>query len=154
MQYALIKDGVVQNIIVADESFVSIIRSEWDRVEPLDNNAGIGWGWNNGFIAPPEPPVVPEVKTPDQAKREIVNAVQKRLDVFAQTRNYDGILSACTYANSTVPKFAAEGQYAVNARDAAWATCYQIMAAVQAGQRPMPTVEQVLSELPALAWPN
>lgn len=97
--------------------------------------------------------ILPYVKTPEQIKMEIVDAVQQSLDAFAKTRNYDGILSACTYASSTVPKFAAEGQYAVNARDAAWAACYQIMTAVQGGQRPLPTVEQVLSELPALAWP-
>ena len=83
----------------------------------------------------------------------VTSAVQLRLDDFARTRNYDGILSACTYANSTVPKFASEGQYAVNARDMTWATCYQIMAAVQSNQRPMPTVDQVLSELPTLSWP-
>ncbi len=89
----------------------------------------------------------------EQVIASVTAAVQQRLDAFARTRNYDGILSACTYATSTVPKFAAEGQYAVNARDAAWAACYQIMAAVQGGQRPMPTVEQVLSELPTLKWP-
>lgn len=98
--------------------------------------------------------ILPYVKTPEQIKMEIVDAVQQRLDAFAQTRNYDGILSACTYASSTVPKFAAEGQYAVDARDAAWAACYQIMSAVMEGKRPMPTVEQVLSELPLLNWPN
>ena len=98
--------------------------------------------------------ILPYVKTPEQIKMEIVDAVQQRLDAFARTRNYDGILSACTYASSTVTKFAAEGQYAVNARDATWATCYQIMSAVQEGQRTFPTVEEVLSELPLLSWPN
>ncbi|CAN7345521.1 hypothetical protein LJR074_001975 [Acidovorax sp. LjRoot74] len=90
----------------------------------------------------------------EQVIASVTAAVQQRLDAFARSRNYDSILSACTYATSTVPKFAAEGQYAVNARDASWATCYQIMAAVQAGQRPMPSVEQVLSELPVLDWPK
>lgn len=80
-------------------------------------------------------------------------AVQRRLDDFARTRNYDGILSAATYATSAVPKFAAEGQCAVQARDATWAACYAIMGEVQGGQRAMPTIEQVLSELPTLEWP-
>ena len=80
-------------------------------------------------------------------------AVQQRLDDFARTRNYDGILSAATYATSAVPKFAAEGQYAVQARDATWAACYTIMADVQAGMRAMPSVDDVLAELPALEWP-
>lgn len=95
----------------------------------------------------------------DQAPAEHViacvqAAVQQRLDDFARTRNYDGILSAATYATSAVPKFATEGQYAVQARDVTWAACYQIMDDVQAGLRPMPTIEQVLAELPALVWPQ
>ena len=89
----------------------------------------------------------------EQLVAVVTQAVQQRLDDFARTRNYDGILSATTYATSGVQKFTAEGQYAVQARDATWATCYAIMAEVQQGQRPMPSVEQVLSELPALEWP-
>lgn len=90
----------------------------------------------------------------EQVIASVQQAVQTRLDDFARMRNYDGIMSAATYAASAVPKFAAEGQYAVQARDATWAACYQIMADVQAGMRAMPSVEQVLSELPALEWPQ
>jgi hypothetical protein len=78
---------------------------------------------------------------------------QARLDAFARTRGYDGILSACTYATSANPKFAAEGQYCVQARDATWATCYEILNAVQSGARPTPTWEELEAELPALQWP-
>lgn len=84
----------------------------------------------------------------------IINATQQRLDDFARTRNYDGILSAATYATSTIPKFAAEGQYAVQARDATWAALYQFMTDVQAGTQPVPSgFEDVESLLPVLAWP-
>ena len=92
-------------------------------------------------------------KSPD-IQTVIVSATQARLDAFAATRNYDGILSACTYASSGVPRFAAEGQAAVNARDATWATLYTIMGAVQAGTRPMPTsFADIELDLPALVWP-
>jgi hypothetical protein len=81
-------------------------------------------------------------------------ATQARLDDFAKTRNYDGILSACTYASSPSPKFSGEGQYCVNVRDSTWATLYALMAEVQGGQRSMPaTVADVLAELPVLVWP-
>ena len=84
----------------------------------------------------------------------IVQQTQQRLDDFAKTRNYDGILSACTYATSTVPKFAAEGQYAVNARDNTWAALYALMAEVEAGTRPMPSgFADIEADLPVLAWP-
>lgn len=88
-----------------------------------------------------------------EVQAAIVTATQKRLDTFAQTRNYDGILSACTYAASGVAKFAAEGQYCVGARDESWAALYQIMADVQSNERPMPTLDEVLAELPELEWP-
>lgn len=68
MEYALIKNGEVQNVIVADESFISMIASEWDHIERIDTPAeqalgvGIGWTWDGTqFIAPiqPEPEPVP-----------------------------------------------------------------------------------------------
>jgi len=91
----------------------------------------------------------------NRIKNTIIGEVQNRLDEFARTRNYDGILSACTYATSTIPNFAAEGQYCVNARDATWTTLYSIMAAVQAQLQPMPTsYNDIESELPELVWPT
>lgn len=92
--------------------------------------------------------------SPEQLQAQFTADIQQRLDTFAQTRNYDNILSACTYATSTVPKFAAEGQYCVAVRDATWAAAYQILADVQAGTRPMPTgFADVEAALPALVWP-
>lgn len=93
-------------------------------------------------------------KTIEQIIEEYQAAVQQRLDDFAQTRNYNGILSACTYATSLVERFKIEGQYCVNARDTTWAKCYEILDAVINNSRPMPTLEQLMSELPVLSWPN
>ena len=98
--------------------------------------------------------IIDHSKVRDRLIAEYTGAVQKHLDVFARTRGYDGILSAATYATSTVPKFAAEGQYAVEARDATWAKCYEVLAAVEAGSSPMPTLDELLAELPVLTWPN
>lgn len=85
----------------------------------------------------------------------IVASTQVRLDIFAQSRGYDGILSACTYASSSVPKFTAEGQYCVDARDATWAKLLELLAEVQAGTRPRPSgYADVEPELPPLVWPN
>jgi hypothetical protein len=93
-------------------------------------------------------PAIPNVEV------GVISAVQKRLDDFAQTRNYFGIMSACTYTASGVPKFQAEALYCVAIRDKHWATCYQILADVQAGLRPVPTVDEVLKEMPDLIWPT
>lgn len=93
-------------------------------------------------------------KTTKQIEAEITAAVQARLDDWAKTRNYDGILSACTYATSTVPKFAAEGQAAVVARDATWNAMYALLEDVQGGTHPMPTgYADVEPIMPSLEWP-
>lgn len=107
------------------------------------------------FPLPAEDVVANQAAAAQALQQSIVDATQQRLDAFARTRNYDGILSACTYATSAVPKFAAEGQHAVNARDATWATLYQILAEVQAGTRPAPTgFADVEPDLPTLEWPQ
>jgi hypothetical protein len=90
----------------------------------------------------------------ETAKANLQAAVQNRLDEFAQTRNYDGILSCCSYATSTVVKFQQEAQYAVQSRDAHWAACYTILQQFENGQRPIPTVSELLAEMPLLQWPN
>jgi hypothetical protein len=94
------------------------------------------------------------VEDQQRIQDQIVQATQQRLDEFAQTKNYDGILSACTYATSPTAIFAAEGQYCVNQRDATWAKLYQILTEVQLGLRPMPTgYADIEAELPVLTWP-
>jgi len=87
-------------------------------------------------------------------QQQITSKVQQRLDVFANTRNYAGIVSLCTYATSTNAKFAAEGQYGVEARDQTWAKCYEILAEVQSGVRAVPSgYDDIEPELPKLEWP-
>jgi hypothetical protein len=87
--------------------------------------------------------------------QEITDAAQGRLDAWARARNYDGILSLCTYATSSVPKFAAEGQRGVDNRDATWSTLQGILSAVVDGTRPVPSgYAEIEPELPALVWPE
>lgn len=102
------------------------------------------------------------IRTPEQiaaetaarVQAEIAAEAQRRLDAFAKSRGYEGILAACTYATSTVPQWQAEGQCCVNLRDAMWGALYTIMAEVQAGTRPLPeNYADIEADLPALEWP-
>ena len=91
----------------------------------------------------------------EEIQNEIVNKVQERLDNFARTKNYDDILSACTYATSSIVKFKVEGQYCVDSRDKTWGALYQILAEVQNGTRPIPeSYEDIEKDLPVLDWPS
>lgn len=73
MEYALIKNFKVQNVIVADDEFITSISPDWDYIERIDTpeekalGVGIGWGWDGmAFIAPSVPesnPASPPVYT-------------------------------------------------------------------------------------------
>jgi hypothetical protein len=142
MRAHLIENGVVVNTIEVESL---------DFMEGLisaDNGGTIGDLYEDGKFK--KPPIDPELLA-----AEVVAATQQRLDAFAQSRNYDGILSACTYATSTVEKFATEGQYCVGARDATWAKLYELLAEIEAGDRPVPSgYADIENELPVLSWPE
>lgn len=87
-------------------------------------------------------------------KKHITDEVQRRLDVFAQSKNYDNILSACSYATSNNARFKVEGQYCIDIRDATWAKLYDILSEVETGTRPIPRkLSDIETELPVLEWP-
>jgi hypothetical protein len=83
---------------------------------------------------------------------KLTDAVQAHLDNTARTRNYDNILSACTYATSIHEPFQMEGQACVEWRDSVWLYCYQVMYAVQNGLRALPTEAELLAEIPTINW--
>ena len=88
----------------------------------------------------------------EEIQKMLTNAVQKHMDTTVQARGYDNIHTACTYANSTDQRFRAEGIACVAWRDNVWRTCYNILAEVKAGNRPIPTVVELIAELPVLEW--
>lgn len=99
-------------------------------------------------LVDPPPPTI------EQQIAIYTDEVQRHLDTFAATRGYNSLLSACSYATSTVARFAVEGQYCVTLRDQTWTQCYQILADYQQGLRPAPTLEELLAELPQPEWPQ
>ena len=130
---------------------IDLLRTKATEYEtPLDEYEQMLADWVAAYTTPDSEPL-----TPEQLQTLVVQATQQRLDDFARTRNYDGILSACTYATSAVPKFCIEGQYAVQARDTTWAALYALLAEVQAGTRPAPaSFDDVAPLLPVLEWPQ
>lgn len=132
--------GFVINVIVVDT--LDVIPGLIDGT-----GAAIGDQWDGSQFVKPTP--VPSLPT----EAEYVGAIQSLLDATAQTRRYDGILSACSYAGSEVAKFSAEGTACRNWRDAVWATSYDLLAQVEAGTLAQPTVADLLAMLPAMTWP-
>jgi hypothetical protein len=109
-----------------------------------------GWLYVDGqFVVPTEPE-----PTPEEIQRGLVAAVQRHMDTQARARGYDSIFTACTYVDDDDPVFAAEGLAYKKWRSAVWRFCYAWLADVQAGTRPVPTAEELIAELPALALPE
>ena len=105
-----------------------------------------GLAWTEGDL---------DVKSKRDAivQADLTGVIQKHLDDTAKTRNYDGILSLCTYATSANTTFAGEGKAGVTWRDDVWAKGYELLDEVNAGTRPVPTEDELIALLPAMQWP-
>jgi hypothetical protein len=95
------------------------------------------------FELPPEPIEVQIARI----TQEYEFAIQNHLDEAAQSHGYDNILSACSYAGFT-NAYQAEGIAFGQWRAACWRYAYDQLAAIQAGTRTQPTVDELLAELP------
>jgi hypothetical protein len=130
------------------------------------NFASVGFTYDqtrDAFISPqPEPAeyyTLDEqscqwVMTPAGMLAITTDAITAHFDQVAKQREYDSLLTIDTYKGSNVPKWAAEHAAFFAWRDQCWLIAYQIQADVAAGLRPVPTPDQVISELPVLVWPS
>lgn len=96
---------------------------------------------------PPPPSVESQVAA-------LTTAVQAAMDAQARALGYDDIKTAITYRGDPNPKFAAEAEAFFAWRSSVWTQAYAHLALVQAGQAPMPTVEEAIAMMPALELPQ
>ena len=110
--------------------------------QDLYNRAVLG---EFGPIEPYEPPVI----APEEILQEIIDIVWGMLDAKARELDFIDIRNAVTYADEpAVPLYQQQAKSLRAWRSLLWAKCDEIEAAVRAGERTMPTIEEVLSELP------
>lgn len=96
--------------------------------------------------------IPPYVPTEEELQQQFEDGIEAYMDSVVQTRNYKNIHTAASYVNSTNEKFAREGAACNKWRDDVWDKCYAILAEVKAGKRAIPTLEEVIAELPVLVW--
>lgn len=106
----------------------------------------IGDSWANGVFTP--------AQTPMPTVADYTDAIQNMLDTTAQEHGYDGILSACSYASSSVARFRAEGLGCFEWRDAVWNAAAILLKSVETAQMQQPTIAAMLAMLPKMEWPN
>lgn len=119
-------------------------KSQWEQVHT--------YALANPDMVTEEYPYVPPAPTTEEIQKMLTDGVQNYMDKKAQERGYDNIHTACSYAYSTDEVFAKEGKACLEWRDKVWRTCYDILAQVIGGLREVPTLEEVLAELPAFNW--
>jgi hypothetical protein len=121
----------------------------------------VTYGTANGAMFCEELPVdfvlpTSQTSTEEQEKRvaqEFEQAVTMYLDSKAAERGYSSILSAASRSGIIGSLWQPEGLAYGLWMDSCWIKCYQIMGAVKLGMRTMPTIEDVIAELPVLVLP-
>lgn len=97
-------------------------------------------------------PPTPTPKTNDEIIAELTASLEAHYDTTAQERRYDNRITCALRAGYAGP-FQAEGQAFAVWMDTCNALAYQIMAECMAGTRPIPTVDELLAEMPELVLP-
>jgi hypothetical protein len=111
--------------------------------------AYLAWCDTPGNVA--QQPSAPSLQ---QRAAVLLAGVDAHLNAAAQAKGYDNILSAAIRAALPASAFHDEGVAFGTWMDAVYAQCYQIMAAVQAGETAEPTLEELLPMLPVLQLPE
>ena len=101
---------------------------------------------------PPAPPTLTQEQQLARIKKERLKAVDDYMDRTVQERGYDNIAKCVTYEGDIDPIFNREGTMAKQWRSKVYRTCYNILAGVEAGDRPIPTEAELLAELPKIDW--
>lgn len=136
-QWCLIEDNRGEKYWLPEDKYDSEPR-EMTELGALPENAML------------EPPEMTEEEIAQQIQQNFTDLIQTFLDSKAQELNYDSCLSVCSYVDTGVAKFDAEGKAFRSWRSAVWAKGYEILAQVQSGQREIPTEEELFAELPEL----
>jgi NCAIR mutase (PurE)-related protein len=90
-------------------------------------------------------------ETPEQITARLTASVDKYLNDTAKSYGYDDIRSMVSYKDDPNPKFDQEGTAAKFWRSAVFTYCIEVIAAVQAGTRDIPTEAELIAELPSFA---
>lgn len=97
-----------------------------------------------------------------QPDLDLVNAIESKtrdrvqglMDQFAQTRGYDSIASAISYAGDSNEKYNKEGTYCKSLRSQTWSALEDYFNQVTLSQVPMPYKwDSILKQLPTMEWP-
>lgn len=137
-------------ICVVDKNniIVNIATSEY----PTEPNERTWYEWNN--IGEPYRDSKPyKPPTEEEIQAQLEQGIEAWMNTVVAERHYNSIDTCIArYTDSSNPKYAQEAKAVKDWNTAIWDKCWDILAEVKAGTRPIPTLEEVIAELPVLVW--
>lgn len=163
-KYAQVKYGKIiyfyhTDLEIGELSSIFSPKTYW--IDVTDRECELGWEVTHNaecevVLTPPPTPATPipptEEEIKEQTKQYLLFEVDELLDKTVQARGYDNIAKCVTYEGDIDPIFNREGTAAKQWRSKVYRACYNILAEIEAGNRPIPTVEELLAELPKIDW--
>lgn len=90
----------------------------------------------------------------NRRRLDLEAAVQHRIDAEARARGYRDGVALASYAGSGVGRWAAEAAAFVRWRDAVWLRAHAILDGITASEEEPAAIDQLVSGLPAIVWPD
>lgn len=86
--------------------------------------------------------------------QEKAEYIQKHIDSVAQEKDFGDGFACASYSSSTNELWQAQALAFISWRDAVWVYSYTEFAKMENSEREVPTIEEFLTELPAMVWPS
>lgn len=80
--------------------------------------------------------------------------VQNAIDSTAQSKTYANGVSCASYADSGNISWKAEALCFIAWRDIVWDYLYNLLATISVDGKPIPTVEEIVLNMPKITWPS
>lgn len=81
-------------------------------------------------------------------------AIEDHIEATARARQYSSAVSCASYLSDPNPAWSAEAQAFIAWRSSVWAKVFEMLGAVQGGSKAVPTIPDMIAELPAMEWPQ
>ena len=89
----------------------------------------------------------------DSTSRNAAPSAQHIIDATAKAKSYADGVSCASYATSSNAQWKAEAQCFIDWRDSVWNYLYQLLATLSGNQEPIPSVQEIINQLPIIVWP-
>lgn len=104
--------------------------------------------WYVKGYAPAKP-----LPTEEEIQAQLEQGIEAWMNTVVAERHYDSIDTCIArYTDSPNPKYAQEAKAVKDWNTLVWDKCWDILAEVKTGTRPIPALEEVIAELPKLVW--